>query len=196
MTGLDKIIEKIASDSDEQCQRLILDADKQAQQILDAAGKEADRQAQLVLDKAQSEKERIIDVAKSGAESITRTRFLQIRNAIINDIISAAYEEIEKMNGKDYFNLLFSLCVKNVETGECVMRLGEKDLKRLPRDFESRINSEVYEKAAVQISKEPCDIKDGFILDYGDFEVNCTLKNVFDEAMDSLKDALSEKLFN
>ena len=195
MTGLDKIIEKITSDSEDVCRRVIEQANEQAAHILAEARSEADRQAELILEKAHSEAARRDSVAKSNAESITRTRSLETRNAIINDIISAAYEEIEKMSDEDYFELLFKLCIKNVETGECVMRLSDNDLRRLPKDFESRINSEVYEMAAVQISKTPADIENGFVLDYGDFEVNCTLKSVFDEAMDSLKDMLCAKLF-
>ena len=134
-------------------------------------------------------------VSKSTAESITRNRYLEIRNAILNDIISAAYLEIEKFSDEEYFAMLKKLCIKNVQTGECEMHLSGYDIGRLPDDFEMSINSEIYEKGAVHISTTPADIENGFILSYGDIEINCTLKAVFDENMDSLKDMLSTALF-
>ena len=77
-----------------------------------------------------------------------------------------------------------------------MLYLNENDLARLPEDFQEKINGEVYERAAVQVSKKPRDIENGFILDYGDFEVNCTLRAIFDDNMDMLKDTLSKMLFN
>jgi len=195
MTGLEKIIEKIAEDSAENCSSIIKSASEQAEKIVAEARNNARKQAAEIVEQAQKQADRRNAAAKSSAETITRTRYLETRNAITNDIISASYEEIEKMDDKAYFDLLFRLCLKNVETGECMMHLSEKDLKRLPKDFEAKINGEVYEKAAVQISKRAIDIDMGFILDYGDFEVNCVLKNVFDESMDRLKDMLCMALF-
>ena len=75
------------------------------------------------------------------------------------------------------------------------MHLNGYDLGRLPEDFEDSINEEVYEKGAVMISQEAIDIENGFVLRYGDIEVNCTLKSVFDESMDRLKDMLSAVMF-
>ena len=76
------------------------------------------------------------------------------------------------------------------------MFMNGYDLARLPEDFELKINSEVFEKSAVYISKQAVDIENGFILSYGKMEINCTLRAIFDEKMDSLKDMLSPFMFN
>lgn len=196
MTGLEKIVEKIAQDSADSCNAIIENASAQAEEIVADAKNAARKKAAEIVANAQKEADRRNAIAKSSAESITRTRYLETRNAILNDIISAAYEEIENMEDEPYFALLYRLCVKNVEPGECMMYLSQTDLKRLPRDFESKINSRVYETTAVQISKTARDIENGFILDYGDFEVNCTFKNIFDEGMEHIKDKLGEALFS
>lgn len=195
VTGLDKIIEKIAEESAAECKKIIAEAQSQADKIIADARNEAREKANEITAQAQARADQKLAVAKSSAESITRNRYLSVKNAVVNDIISASYEEIEKMSDEDYFDLLYKICVKNVEIGECVMRLNEKDCKRLPKDFEDRINGAVFEKAAVQVSKKPCDIENGFVLVYDDFEVNCTLRSVFDSQMDRLKDILSRKLF-
>ncbi|MGN1442356.1 MAG: V-type ATP synthase subunit E [Acutalibacteraceae bacterium] len=196
MTGLEKIIEKIAEDSAEECKNIISQAKEQADQMIADARNEARKKANKITDEAKAQADKKLAVSKSGAESITRNRYLSVKNAVVNDIISAAYEEIEKMSDEDYFDLLYKLCIKNVETGECVMRLNAKDLRRLPAGFEDRINGAVFEKAAVQVSKKPYDIENGFVLIYDDFEINCTLRTVFDSEMDKLKDILSRKLFS
>lgn len=195
MTGLDKIVSKIAQESAALCAGILEDANKTASEIIATARKESAEKGALITDKAKKEADRITAVAKSSAETVTRNKYLEVRNAVINDIISAAYEEIEKMNDNDYFELLYKLCVKYVETGECMLYLSQRDLERLPKNFEDRVNGTVYERAAVQVSKTAKDIEDGFILDYGDFEVNCTIKAVFDENMDKFKDLLCSKLF-
>lgn len=195
MTGLDKIIEKIIAEAQQNCDNILQEASVEVKKIIADARVEAKKQSDKILLDAKKIADRRQAVSKSTAESITRNRYLEIRNAILNDIISAAYLEIEKFSDEEYFSMLKKLCVKNALSGECEMLLSGYDIGRLPDDFEMSINSEIYEKGAVHISTVPADIENGFILNYGDIEINCTLKAVFDENMDSLKDMLSTALF-
>lgn len=195
MTGLDRIIEKILLQSQENCNAILNDASAQVKKIISEARSKANKESADIVAKATAEAKKIEAVAKSSAESITRNRYLEIRNAILNDIISAAYLEIEKFSDEDYFAMLKKLCLNNVLEGECEMTLSGYDLGRLPDDFEMSINSEIFEKGAVHISDVPGDIENGFVLHYGDVEINCSLKAVFDENMDRLKDMLSTALF-
>ncbi len=195
MTGLDKIVEKILEQSQMNCNAILNDAALQVKSIISQARETAGKQSGEIIAKAEAEAKKIEAVSKSTAESITRNRYLEIRNAILNDIISAAYLEIEKFSDEEYFAMLRRLCIKNVLEGECEMSLSGFDLGRLPDDFEMSINSEIYEKGAVHISDVPGDIENGFVLHYGDIEINCSLKAVFDENMDNLKDMLSTALF-
>ena len=195
MTGLDRIIEKILLQSQMNCNEILNNASAEVKKIISEARVKANKQSDEIVARANAEAKKIKAVSKSSAESITRNRYLEIRNAILNDIISAAYLEIEKFSDEEYFAMLKKLCIKNVLEGECEMHLSGYDMGRLPDDFEMSINSEIYEKGAVHICNTPADIENGFILHYGDIEINCTLKAVFDENMDSLKDMLSTALF-
>lgn len=195
MTGLDRIIEKILLQSQENCNAILNEASLEVKKIISEAREKANKESAEIVAKATAEAKKIEAVAKSSAESITRNRYLEIRNAILNDIISAAYLEIEKFSDEEYFDMLKRLCINNVLEGECEMHLNGYDIGRLPDDFEMSINSEIYEKGAVHICVTPADIDKGFILVYGDVEINCTLKAVFDENMDRLKDMLSTALF-
>mgnify|MGYP000596436222 CR=1 FL=1 len=58
------------------------------------------------------------------------------------------------------------------------------------------IVSYVFEHAAeLVIDKEPANIKDGFVLVYGEIEENCTLKALFDSNIDRIKDIANKQLF-
>lgn len=195
MTGLEKIQEKILAQSEENCANIIAQANEEAKAILINARQTAAEMAEGIIKDAEllSEKKNLL--ARSGAESITRNRYLEVRNAIINDIISAAYEEIEQFSDEYYFDILRQLCIKNITPGEYIMYLGGRDLARLPDDFEDSINSVVYESSAVYVKKEPIEIDNGFVLKSDSVEINCTFKAIFDEYMDNLKDILNRELF-
>lgn len=196
MTGLEKIVEKIGEESLEKCRATIAAAEEESRKIILEAKEKGKKDASEILSDGKKEAERKTAVSKSSAETITKTRYLEVKNAVINDIIAAAYEKIENMSDEEYFELLTSLCEKNFEKGECVMYLSRRDLERAPADFEEKLNSLVYEKGAVRLSKTPKEIENGFVLVYGDMEVNCTLRAVFDERLDVLKDALCKSLFS
>ncbi len=196
MSGLDKITGMITEEANVECQKILKDASDEIKNIIASARKEANKVSREIVDKAKKEAELITATAKGNAEAISRNRYLEIRNAILNDVISAAYEEIEKLSDEEYFDLIKKLLVKYIQPGECTMFMNGYDLGRLPEDFQLQINSEVFEKSAVYVSKQAVDIENGFILSYGQVEINCTFKAIFDENMDNLKDMLSPFMFN
>ena len=195
MTGLERIVEKIAEENKQATDAILKKTAEQANRMLADAREGANAKAARVVDEAKKEADRIVSVAKSQAESITRKRYLQVRNAVVNDILSAAYERIESFDDEQYFDLLLRLCIRNAEKGEGELCMNARDLARMPADFEEKINSAIYETGAVMVSRDAVPIENGFVLLYGDIEVNCTLRAVFDERMDDLKDLLNPLLF-
>lgn len=196
MTGIEKIVEKIRQESLEKCNAIIAEAKDNGNEIVLASKMKAAKEAEIIIENGKKEAARKEASAKSAAETISKTRYLEVKNAIVNDIIAAAYERIESLEPAQYFELLLALCEKNVESGEGVMYLSKRDLERVPEDFEESVNSLVYEKGAVRLSKKPMEIENGFVLVYGDMEVNCTLRAIFDEKHDLLRDALCKELFS
>lgn len=196
MTGLEKIEAMINEEAKEDCEKILRNASAEIKKMIADSRVAAAKSSKAIVDKARSQADLISATAKGKAESITRNKYLEIRGAILNDVISAAYEEIEKMSDEEYFELITKLCVKYIQPGECTMFMNGYDLSRLPEDFELTINSAVFEKSAVYISKKAVDIENGFILSYGKVEINCTFRAIFDEKMDSLKDMLSPFMFS
>lgn len=195
MTGLDSIVSKIAQESAANSRKIIFDAKLEAAAIIEKSEKESEEAASKILLRANEEAAVKRNISKSKADSIIKNRYLAIKNAIINDIISAAYEQLTLLEDKEYFDFLYRVCLQYVQSGECLMHLSKADLLRLPKDFENKINMAIYEKGAVQISKEPKEIENGFVLDYGKYEINCTLKTIFDNSKDLLKEKLCRLIF-
>lgn len=195
MTGLDSIVSKIAQESAAKVRKIIFDAKLEAAQILEKSEKESEMATQKILHCANEEAAVERNISKSTADSIIKNKYLAIKNAIINDIISAAYEQLTTAETKEYFEFLYQVCLKYAQSGECSMYLSKTDLSRLPKDFESKINSAISEKGLVRISKEPKQIENGFVLDYGKYEINCTVKAIFDNSKDKLKETLCQMLF-
>ena len=93
-------------------------------------------------------------------------------------------------------SLIAKLLEKNTAEGEGVLSFSAKDLKRLPSDFASKA-SEIAAKnnGKIKIADEAADIEDGFILSYGGIEENCTLKALFSEKEDELRDCVHSVLW-
>ncbi len=195
LTGIEKIVEKIRNESLKNCAATVEQAKQEAANIIMQAKFDAAKEASLVVENGKAEAEKTLAIAKSSAETVTRMRYLQVKNAIVNDVIAAAYEKIESMESDEYFSLLLLLAEKNAETGEGVIFLSARDLERGPADFEESLNSLIYEKGALRLSKKPMNIENGFVLVYGDMEVNCTFRALFDEKLDLLRDVLCKELF-
>ena len=91
--------------------------------------------------------------------------------------------------------MLKELAVKNAISGDGVMRFSKDDTAKLPQNFISNVNSALSGKGSVSLG-EPCDIYSGFMLVYGDIDVNCTFSSLVSEKRDELFDELNKLLFN
>ena len=74
--------------------------------------------------------------------------------------------------------------------------LSEKDLSRVPSDFEDKANVVATKKGGtVELSKEAVNIDGGFILKYGNIEINSSIDALFEENEEKLVDIVNSTLF-
>lgn len=196
MSGLQKIIDKISADSAAECDKLLADARRQAASITSAA----EEQAQQLLQKADEEAQRaaaeIAERSVSACEQRSKQVILAAKIQAIDDTLDAALEALRSLDDAEYFDALMKLLVKNAVPGKGVLRFSERDLKRLPADFEKRANALLNDRgASVMVGRESADIADGFILVCGDIEYNCTFRALFDESRDELRELVCSIIF-
>lgn len=113
----------------------------------------------------------------------------------IEDMLGRAVDVLKALPKREYFEMLKELAVKNAISGDGVMRFSKDDTAKLPQNFISNVNSALSGKGSVSLG-EPCDIDSGFMLVYGDIDVNCTFSSLVSEKRDELFDELNKLLFN
>lgn len=195
MTGLNKIIDKISQDSVAKCDSIIFDANNEATKIKNAAVAQGDAQKQEIIKEAQAKADAIIEMANSSASLEIRKNLLATKVEILNDTINAAYEQMKAMPDKEYFAAIYALVKKYAQNTQGVMVLSQKDLDRKPKDFEKKVNSQLPKEASLEVSNKPANIGEGFVLVYGDVEINCTFKAIIEDSRDELKDKIYDMIF-
>ena len=193
MSGLSKIIERIASDSAAKCDDIIFNAQSEAAKIKEAAEVAVADEKALAVEAANQQAKAIVDMAESGSELESKKLLLATRVDIINKAIETATKQLKNMPDDEYFAALYALVKKYAQDADGTMLLSKEDLKKLPKDFEKKINEGANGK--ITVAKTPANISQGFILVYGDIEVNCTFDVLIDDARDDIKDELYNIIF-
>ena len=77
-----------------------------------------------------------------------------------------------------------------------VLLLNKKDLDRIPSDFGEKVNQVATKKGGmIDISQDTVDIDGGFILKYGNIEINSSFEALFDENKEELTDIVNNLLW-
>ena len=193
MTGLEKIISQIEYESNDRCRSIIDDAQKKAALIVE----EARAQAQSILDEGRNETAKKVENIKQSADSSSQLAknkiLLQSKLEIIDEMLNKALDEIRNLPDKEYFEILKSLIITNSKEGKGLLCLSEKDSKALPKNFIDSVNKEL-KNGSVEIGNT-ADINGGFILIYGDIDINCSFDAIASAKRDELRDALNKLLF-
>lgn len=196
MTGLEKIIDKINTDSGERCALQAADAEKKVQEILDAAKVQADELASQIQADAQKQCDSIAQAAKSRADRLSRQALLAARVEAIGDTLAKLKTALESMPESEYFDAVISIAASNAMPGSCVAKLNAADLARIPEGFEQKLVKALSAANAVcELSHECADIDGGIILAYGDIEINCSFSAIIESRADELKEQIAQLIF-
>ena len=193
MTGLQKIVAQIESDTDKICADIKARSDKRCEEILF----DAKEKAQLVEQKgnlsAEKRYEDILARAKSSAELQSRASILMTKQKCIAEALSSARQYILNLDTKEYFDLIVKMVEVYSEDKKGEIRFSPRDLARIPDTLSENLIR--YAKAPLCISDTPADIDGGFIIVYGDIEVNCSFESLFLSRSEDFSDEVSRILF-
>lgn len=193
MTGLEKILSQIESDSDDRCRETLERAQAQADGIL----ADADARAAALCEQKKTETDKKIENINQSAVSsaqLAKSRIvLSTKLEIIDETLDKALDVIKALPKKEYFEILKGLVLNNARPGEGVLRLSEDDTEKLPANFIDSTNN-ALKKSKIKLGKS-APIDSGFILVYGDIDINCSFDAIAASKRDELRDALNELLF-
>lgn len=191
MTSSEKILAGIAEESKAQAKKITAEAEKQAADITAAAREEAESEAEKIKAEAEKKAELIINSGKSSAELLKRDTALKCRRGLIEKALITVADTVNAYSDKDYFDFLLTLIKKEKLNGKGEVYLSVKDKARDIAAFKSELSA-----LDLTLSDTFADINGGFILKYGDIQINGELSALIHEKRDVLTDELNKALFN
>ena len=191
MTSSEKILAGNAEESKAQADKINSDAEKQAADIIAAAREEAESEAEKIKAEAEKKAELIINSGKSSAELLKRDTALKCRRGLIEKALITVADTVNAYSDKDYFDFLLTLIKKEKLNGKGEVYLSVKDKARDIAAFKSELSA-----LDLTLSDTFADINGGFILKYGDIQINGELSALIHEKRDVLTDELNKALFN
>lgn len=195
MTGLDRILENIASDAKQQADEIVEAAKQEVKRIIDEASTEAGAECAGIVEATRQEAELLGKIAKSGAELNGRKLMLKTRRGLIDEIMAEAIAKLKKLPAEEYFAVLVRLAAKYAEKGEGEMILSAADKARVPSGFIDSVNS-ALSGGRLAIAGDTAETDGGFILRYGGIEENCTFDAIAEQERERLSDELDALLFS
>ena len=194
LNGLQAILDQIQQDAQTQAEEVLAAARADAHATLESARQEAERRSQAILESAQEEAVRIRQQGESAAQMEKRDQVLRCKQRLIRELLEQVCTALEAAPEKEYFDTILRLAGQYVRPGHCVMFLNEHDLNRLPADFEKRLQN-VSPLWTITLSQEARPLESGFLLVYGQVDVNCSFRALMEERLDLLRDEAGKMLF-
>lgn len=191
MTSSEKILAGIAGEAKTEAEKITAEAEKQAAEITAAAKAEAETDAGKIRAAAEKKAELIINSGKSSAELLKRDTALNCRRGLIEKALNFVADTVNAYGDKDYFDFLLTLIKKEKLNGKGEVYLSVKDKARDIAAFKSELSA-----LDLTLSNTFADINGGFILKYGDIQINGELSALIHEKRDVLTDELNKALFN
>ncbi len=196
--SLEKILEKIKEDSEQEIRKILDEAKSRASQIIEEGKREAEKVAGELTrggeENARKVKERIVTLA--SLES--RKRILGEKQRILGQLYLEVEKRIRNLNGRDYRELVKKIMLESCQTGEELVVIGENDRKRIDEKLIESVNAELAKagkKGKLKLSSEPASIPDGFILKLGKIEINSSWGSILRSLREKTEDEVIKLLF-
>lgn len=191
MNGAEKILNRIKTDCDESIKIIEAEAQADCDNILKDAEAQAKQIEKEINESSKAKSAQIAQSSKSRAELEYRNELLKKRREEIDLTVNAVLDYLLNLSDEEYFEALIKLAKKlNKTNGD--LFLNEKDLARVPADFENKLSAAGVN---ANISKTPANICGGFILKCGDIEENMDFEAIINSERGALEDLINRELF-
>ncbi len=190
MTGIDKILESIQTESKKEEANILSAAREKAEQILENARIEADRIMAETKTAAHKEadEERVRLQAQEDARA--KQKILRTKRNLLETSFSAVEKAIETLPLPKYEAFLHRYLDKEIQGGEELV-LSARDKKRLEQSgFLKKLT-----KKGLRLAREGGDFSAGFLLRKGSRVTNCSLESLLEEQKERLEPCLAAILF-
>ena len=191
MNGGDIILNRIKTDCDEAVKVIRLEADKSRDAVMAEADKEAQSRVKVIVEKNEKKIRQTKAAAQSRSELEIRNALLRQRRREIDKTTAQLLDYFLGLPDGEYFQAIYRLAAQlKGKSGEIM--LNNKDLQRLPQDFEGKIREAGLDAS---VSSTPANILGGFVLKSGDIEENMDFRALINARRDEIEDLINRELF-
>ena len=181
MNGIDKITDKIFSDSAAEIEEILRQARADAASMREDFEEAAHTAAAEILQQGERDAVEIERRIRSGAELEARKTLLAKKQALISDAFEHALASLREMDDVSYVSFLCRVIAKASESGTEEVIFSPADRARFGKQVVIGANtllSELSRPANLTLSTETRDLGGGVIVKSGDIEYNCTLETM------------------
>jgi len=196
--SLEKILEKIIQDSEEEIRKILDEAKSRASQIIEEGKREAEKVAGELTRGGEENARKVKEIIVTLASLESRKRILGEKQRILGELYLEVEKRIRNLNGRDYRELVKKIMLESCQTGEELVVIGENDRKRIDQELIESVNAELAKagkKGKLKLSPEPASIPDGFILKLGKIEINNSWENILRSLREKTEDEIIKLLF-
>lgn len=190
MTGLESIVFEIEASSREKAAELEQKARNEAKQIVNEAVLEAEKISDIFKEEARSKSELLISRAKTADAIKLKREILAKKQAIIKEVTLNAKSSIKNQTSEAYSAFLLKLLDRYAQPEKGTLLMSKTDMDLISADFKTEAKRRGLEIKAGSIAQ-----RDGFVLAYGNIEINCTVDKLFDTFSENISDMLNGLLF-
>lgn len=195
MNGLEKILGIIDADTKQNEAAIIGAAEKKAAAIIESGNRSGQQAYEKEFGKLKASAELEYRTACSSAETASKRDILAFRSECIEKAVERAAEKLDILPDEEYFSLLIGLIGRYRRGGSGELQLGQRDLDRLPSDFEQRLAELSDKDSVITLSREAVSIRSGFVLKYGNISENCSFDSILEAERDDVRDTAASILF-
>ena len=196
--SIKEIKEKILSDAKLDTEKIILQAESKANDILEKGKKEAEtiRKSIMTLHMQDGslKKNKILTDANLNA----RKTILNEKQIIIESVFDSSLEKIINMDDKEYCKYIKNLLMSNIENGNEIVSVSQRDKNRIDKKFIEQLNVELKKNGKagnIKLDNDFANIKGGVIISSGDIKKNISLEFLIIKAKEKYEMKISQHLF-
>ena len=198
MTGTEKIKTKIIEDSKVKAHQIEEQAKQEAHEIMNTALKNVELKKAELLKKADTDGQEAYRrlIAMAGLDG--RKEILRAKQDMVEIAFKKAAERISHLPDQEYQKFLEKMVISETTKGNGEILLSEKDLQRMDNQFIGNINKHLVLagiNGELSLSKETINTAGGFILRYGEVELNSTFEILFGMLRPELENDVVKILF-
>ena len=190
--SIERIRNHIIENAQKEAEQIIKTAEKQFHIEVEAMKRSREKQYKEML---RTEEERLREGMESPlitVKSDYKMRLLEMKNRVIDDVLTRAISRIQSLSDDDYLTLLGKWLATVPDHLEGQLFVNASDLKRITNVFIGAINKN--RKATIVMNTQAIEIKGGFIVKAEHYEIDYTLDTIVKNLRTTLAPKLGEIL--